>query len=306
MSQITPIVPPIENNNISPWLINGLLPRNQVVLLDGCAAVGKTALLALLSQRIIDDNKKRTILYLSSKRQTPGRDLFLHRQRVNFGQLQALHFDHENKLLQSRSIYVDLIQCIGQAIQEKQPHCLMIDGLDELLDSAPDADAKLSRQFWAALHRFAEGFQCTIIVTRNQGFHETRAYGHFTRAGSDLCHFALAMHWHPQSTSQRIVTICRHHTGPIGRQFHMKFTNDRGAELTDMQTSQHLRPAKTPPHDLPIKPARQQTKPAEPSNPTPVPTISNINPPHPELIIPSNYENRAHERTNAPIKSVAA
>jgi archaellum biogenesis ATPase FlaH len=255
MSLVTPLRPPVENN-INPWLLDGLLPRNQVVLLDGYASVGKTALLALLSQKITEQNKKRTILYLSSDRQTESRDLFLHRQRANYGQLHAVTFDRVPRPLQSRQIYHDLLNCITDAITEKQPHCMIIDGLEDMLAEAPAADAKLSRSFWQSLHDLARHCQCTIIVTRSQGFHESRAYGHFTRIGSDLCSFALAMHYHPKSPAERVVTIIRHKLGPIGKQFHLKFTNDK-AELLAKQSSENVRPAKSPAHDIPVKPSKQ-------------------------------------------------
>lgn len=288
MSLVTPLRPPVENN-INPWLLEGLLPRNQVVLLDGYASVGKTALLALLSQRITEQNRKRTILYLSSQRQTQSRDLFLQRQRANFSQLHAVTFDQEARPLQSRHIYVDLLNCITEALREKQPHCMIIDGLEDILADAPTADARISRQFWQLLHELANRFQCTIIVTRNQGFHESRAYGHFTRIGSDLCSFALAMHWHPKSPAERVVTIIRHKLGPIGKQFHLKFTGDQ-ADLLEKQPTEHVRPAKSPAHDLPTKPSKQ---PAAKTPPAMEPTTSTIQ----TTTTPANYENRAHEVT---------
>lgn len=296
MSQVIALRPPVENSNGSAWLLEGLLPRNQVVLLDGYAAVGKTALLALLSQRITEQNKKRTVLYLSSKRQVQSRDLFLQKQRANFGQLHAMTFDYEAQPLQSRMVYQMLLECIEEGLIQQKPHCLMIDGLDELLSEAPSADAKLSRLFWSTLHQLAERFQCTILITRSQGFHECRAYGHFTRIGSDLCPFALAMHYHPKAVAQRVVTIIRHKLGPIGKQFHMNFTSDR-AELHEKAASENVRPAKTPPHDVPMKPAKNQAKPVseaeEPIEPKAIATPATITP-------APNYENRAHEN---PIKA---
>ncbi len=286
MSLVTPLRPPVDNN-INPWLLDGLLPRNQVVLLDGYASVGKTALLALLSQKITEQNRKRSILYLSSDRQTESRDLFLHRQRANYGQLHAVTFDRVPRPLQSRQIYHDLLNCITDAITEKQPHCMIIDGLEDMLAEAPAADAKLSRSFWQSLHDLARHRQCTIIVTRTQGFHESRAYGHFTRIGSDLCGFALAMHYHPKSPAERVVTIIRHKFGPIGKQFHLKFTNDK-AELMGKQASENVRPAKSPAHDIPAKPAKQPK--AEPAS-TVGPKATTIQ----TTTIPNNYENRAHE-----------
>jgi hypothetical protein len=296
MSLVTPLRPPVENN-INPWLLDGLLPRNQVVLLDGYASVGKTALLALLTERITDQNKKRSILYLSSDRQTESRDLFLHRQRANFGQLHAVSFDLTARPLQSRQVYVDLITCIGEALVDKRPHCMIIDGMEEILADALVADAKMSRQFWNALHELARRCECTIIVTRNQGFHESRAYGHFTRIGSDLCSFALAMHYHPKSPAERVVTIIRHKLGPIGKQFHLKFTNDK-AELLAKQSSENVRPAKSPAHDIPVKPTRQPkaepTPTIEPKTTTIQTTTTPTNP---------NYENRAHEAM--PVQPIA-
>jgi archaellum biogenesis ATPase FlaH len=294
MSQISSIRPPVENN-INPWLLDGLLPRNLVVLLDGFAGVGKTALLALLTQKITEQNKKRTVLYLSSPRQMSSRDIFLQRQRASFGQLHAVSFHPQEKSLQNRQVFIDLLDCIVHSLHEKQPHCMIIDGLEDLL-AEELADARLSRQFWQTLHRLAESTQCTIIVTRNKGFHESRAYGHFTRAASELCSFALAMHWHPQSTAERVVTIARHRLGPVGKQFHLKFADNR-AELLEKTHAENVRPARTPPHALPPKPVKTPGK-QDPSStntatepvPAQISTVS-ITP----LPVPNNDEKRAHE-----------
>lgn len=295
MTAVTPIRPPVENNT-NPWLLDGLLPRNEVIFLDGSAGVGKTALLALLSQQITEQNKKRTILYLSSPKQVKTRDTFLHRQRANFGQLHAVDFNLQTKPLQSRHIYADVILCIIAEIREKRPHCLIIDGLDDFFAEAPAADGKISRMFWGHLHDLAAECQCTIIVTRTQGFHEPRAYGHFTRTGSDSCSFALCMHYHPKSSGERVVTIIRHRFGPIGKQFHLKFAGDR-AELVEKQASENVRPAKSPAHAIPEKPAKQPKQETAPSQEIPC---------HPEGEAPADpqtiqdmstinkNENRAH------------
>ncbi len=291
MSQVTPLRLSVDSNNVNTWLLDGLLPRNDVVLLDGNASVGKTALLALLSQRITDQNKKRSVLYLSSTRQTKSRDLFLQKQRANLGQLHTVSFDYEAQPLQSRVVYQMLLECIEEGLIQQKPHCLMIDGLDELLGDGPAADLKLSRQFWKELHSFAERYQCTILITRSQGFHEPRAYGHFNRIGSDMCNFALTMHYHPKAVAQRVVTIMRHRFGPIGKQFHLQFTSEK-TELHEKTQPEHVRPAKTPPHDVPVKATKTQVKQvvevAEPVEPMTSETNATITP-------AANYENRAHE-----------
>jgi hypothetical protein len=256
MSQAHPLRPVNLNNNINPWLLEGVLPRNQVILLDGFAGVGKTALLALLSQKITEQNKKRTILYLSSPKQAASRDVFLQRQKAHFAQLQAVDFQYEEKPLQSRQIYADMLLFIVESLKNNQPHCMIIDGLDDYFADAIPADAKLSRDFWVNLNKAAERFQCTLIITRQQGFHEPRTYGHFTRAGSDHCNFALSMHYHPKAANERVVTIMRHRMGPIGKQFHLKFMGDQ-AELVEKQKADHVRPVKSPAHDLPVKPVKQ-------------------------------------------------
>jgi hypothetical protein len=97
------------------------------------------------------------------------------------------------------------------------------------------------------------------------------------------------MHYHPKSPAERVVTIIRHKLGPIGKQFHLKFTNDK-AELLAKQSSENVRPAKSPAHDIPVKPSKQ---PKAKHTPIAEPKTTTIQ----TTTMPTNYENRAHEVT---------
>lgn len=250
-----PVLKPIDFSNTpnSPrWLLKDLLPAQELVVLDGSTGVGKTLTLAVLSEQISKMNGQG-VVYLSSQDQQKSRNFFLRRQQAHNKNIKAIDFTPT--VPDSDFALRELLNCIGETLNEHEPSVFILDGIEELLGYQTEMKAELSHSFWNALRRYAEDYCCTIIVTRNQGLHESRSYGPFTKLGSDHARFALAMHWHPHAPEERILTVIKHQFGPIGKQFHLQFDNQR-AVLKAVEKDHYQRPAKSAPTYQATKPTR--------------------------------------------------
>lgn len=250
-----PVLKPIDFSNTphSPrWLLKDLLPAHELVVLDGSTGVGKTLTLAVLSDQISKLNGQG-VVYLSSQDQQKSRNVFLNRQQGHSKNIKAIDFIPS--VPDSDFALRELLNCIGETLNEHEPSVFILDGIEELLGYQTEMKSELSHSFWNKLRRYAEDYCCTIIVTRNQGLHESRSYGPFTKLGSDHARFALAMHWHPHAPAERILTVIKHQFGPIGKQFHLQFENNQ-ATLKAVEKDHYQRPAKSAPTYQTTKPAR--------------------------------------------------
>jgi archaellum biogenesis ATPase FlaH len=228
------------------WLIDPILPRQELVLLDGAAGVGKTmALCNLASTMSVQPNQK--VVFVSSPEQKLARSTFLKHQERDYTKLGAVEFNPTVQPLDGKKpLHQTFVQFITETIYEHAPKCLMIDGLDEMLSPGDEADTKLSREFWQSLRTLAHTTDCTILVSRSSGMHESRTYGAFTKAGTDLARFILTMHWHPESMDKRLLNVAKHQFGPIGRQAIIQFENKRATTCCPPDMEDYVKPAKSP------------------------------------------------------------
>lgn len=247
MNSVYPMKCP-EANQSTTWHLPALLPQGELVLLDGAAGIGKSIFAAQLAALLTRQSDKQKVIYISSPEQQQTRERFLHMQQARFEQLQAVDYLPltVSMLDTMLPLHQHFISFVSDLLQAERPVCLIIDSLDELLSQGAEADARQCREFWINLRELASKHQCTIIVPRQQGLHETRQYGAMTKAGSELARFVLAMHWHPLSPAKRVVCVARHQTGAMGQQFHLQFDADGNMAIHEMKESQHVRPAKSP------------------------------------------------------------
>ncbi len=228
------------------WLLDPIMPRRELVLFDGAAGVGKTMALCTFAG-ILSQQPHEKVVFVSSPEQKLARATFLKRQKPDYAALGSVEFAPTLQLLDGKKpLHLTFLNFITETIEEHQPTCIMVDGLDEMLSPGDEADARLSREFWHALRDLAQQKSCSIVVSRSSGMHESRTYGAFTKAGTDLCRFILTMHWHPEAMDKRLVNVAKHQFGPIGQQIIMHFDNQRAVINCPPDMEDYVKPAKSP------------------------------------------------------------
>lgn len=245
MAVFTPLIPdaPAPVN----WLIEGLLPQGQLVLLDGAAGVGKSIFAAHLAAAL-PNPAKRKILYISSDDQYDLRGDHLATQQADH------EFIHEAEFNSPTFAGIENPPCIVKRFVaflrehvQAEPHLfVVIDDLEELLEPYGNITPEQWRTLWNDLRRLAEGCKCTLLIPHRQGLNETRQYGPFTKLGSEVARYILTMHWHPIHPNQRVVSVAKHQTGPMGAQWHLQFTPAGTIQLNQAAMYEHVRPAKSP------------------------------------------------------------
>lgn len=228
------------------WLIEPILPTRDVILLDGAAGCGKTMTLATFAS-CLSHKPDQKIIFISSPEQKLARATFLKSQARDYTRLGSVEFSPSLPSLDGkRPLHLTFLNFVTDTIVEHSPTCLMIDGLDEMLSPGDEADAKLSREFWTSLRELAAQSNCSIIVSRSSGMHESRNYGAFTKAGTDLARFILTLHWHPEAMDKRLVCVAKHQFGPIGRQTIIQFDGKRALLCCMPDMEDYVKPAKSP------------------------------------------------------------
>ncbi len=228
------------------WLMDPILPGRELVLFDGAAGVGKTMALCTFAG-ILSKQPHEKVVFVSSPEQKLARASFLKRQKPDYKALGSVEFAPAVQLLDGKKpLHPTFLQFVTETIEEHQPTCIMVDGLDEMLSPGDEADAKLSREFWQALRELARDKGCSIVVSRSSGMHESRTYGAFTKAGTELCRFILTMHWHPEAMDKRLVNVAKHQFGPIGQQIIIHFDNARAVINCSPDREDYVKPAKSP------------------------------------------------------------
>lgn len=248
-SEMMPVIPVAQKRQ---WLIPGLLPLGEVVLLDGATGVGKSIfsahLVAAVADRI-EEPAGRKILYISSDDQLEVRDHFLLAQEAHTDQVFEAFYDPPAGMqsMEPRPSHVShLCHYIREQLKAFQPQLVVIDALEELLAGNGPTEAEDWQAFWRELHCLARRHRCTLIIPRRQGLHEPRQYGSFTKTGTEMARFILTMHWHPVYPRQRILSIARDTFGCIGEQYHLTFDPTGRLSCRQVAIHEHVRPAKSP------------------------------------------------------------
>jgi hypothetical protein len=200
------------------WIIEDFLPRGEVTLLDGPSGVGKTAFVTSLAAQLTKVGDR--ILFISSENQLEPRNDFLTVQGADASRL----IDYPLPPFDLEQTHDSILS--GLEIEGDHPSIIVLDGLEELMSIGREATLKQSLSFWRHLQKYAREKRCAIIVTRPHGLCDHREFGQFQKAGTDLCRFGLAMHWHPDDEDRRVVTVARHQQGRVGKQCHLFFEGD--------------------------------------------------------------------------------
>lgn len=237
---------PAQPVKVQRWLIPNFIPRGELVLLDGISGVGKSLLSANLAG-FFSQGKEKLVLVLTSPQQRGMMIEFLAHQKPNYDFLRGLEYHPEAANAESTSsIAPHLLQFIEAAVKEHKPALLFIDSLEELLELGGETDTRQLIDFWTGLRTLAHTHDCTLVIPRQNGLHENRQYGPFTRLGSDISRFGLAMHYHPINPNMRVVTIAKNLRGPVGEQTHVTIFVDGQAAFVCTDPFEHVKPSRSP------------------------------------------------------------
>ncbi len=247
MSQVTPVAP-VSPRPQRRWLIDQFLPQGELVLLDGATGVGKSSVcanIAAYASRLCSMNAIGPVLYLSSPDQEDLREHHLSVNDPDYSHIMQAKFDpgeedDRHQLISKLKLF------IADMMKEHRPRLIIIDNVESLLGDPEKADLFYSTRFWQFLRKMCLLTGITVLITRLRGMHETRAYGHFVRQGTQAADYIMTLHWHPILPEKRVLTIARNLRGPVGDQWHLRFFPD-GRYMPMICTPQeHVRPAKAP------------------------------------------------------------
>lgn len=228
------------------WLYPDLLPVGELVLLDGAPGVGKSLICSALATCFsIRLNETKPVLYISSPQQRELLIEFLALQEPVYNLIKGVHFDPAAHNAEA-SLVQPILDCVDASLKEHQPLMFVIDSLEELLQLGCEPQPRELALLWQSLRTLAQKHRCTLLIPRKNGLHESRAYGPFTRLGSEAARFALTMHWHPIDPSIRVITTARNQRGTVGEQTHVHIRSNGIVYLTYTDAHEHIQPSRSP------------------------------------------------------------
>jgi hypothetical protein len=236
------------------WYWNHLIPKHQLVLLDGDDKVGKTLLTASIGALLASLPEMRSpgsILYANIKdQQRILAEQLLWQKPDSLDPFRHIDLDELPRHPKS-NILVELIPFLQRYLKEFSTRLLFLDGLDQFLkDHLADQETQPTpidyEVFWRALRELSEVSKCTIFVTRRDGLHQSRSYGPFTRLGSQIAPIVLTMMWHPTDPAQRIITLKQNQRGPTNQQFHLAISPAGYVVIGEVENHHVLKPARSP------------------------------------------------------------
>jgi hypothetical protein len=235
-AELRPFAPP--QTKAQTWLLPGLLPRGELVLLEGAASVGKSLLAAAFAARVSQDDA--CTLLTASPSSSEVLAVHLAHQEPQFDKLRELVWYADRDGKQDFAAEESLTK-LQNHLEQHQPPLLVLDSLEESLAILAGEKERKLREFWSQLVALARQHGTTILVlARPQGRRGTARVAR-TAAGAARAVFTLA--WHPTDPTQRVLTRTRDLTAPAGAQWHVTLDPDGRADWTEAAPADHVAPA---------------------------------------------------------------
>src|SRR6185369_9349598 len=158
-TELRPMTPPQPKT--AAWLLPGLLPKGELVLLEGQPGVGKSLLAAAFAAKISHDDACTLLTASTSSSETLATHLA--RQEPHYEKLHELLWYAERDGKKDYAAEEALTK-LQHHLEHHKPPLLVLDSLEESLAIlAGEKEAKL-REFWANLVTLARHHNTTILV----------------------------------------------------------------------------------------------------------------------------------------------
>jgi hypothetical protein len=241
---------PKQRQHQPQWYVPNLLPQGELVLLDGDPKVGKTLITAGLGaflELFTEMHHPGSILFANTAEQQENLVDYLLNQRDDLDHFR--HVDLE-ELSQEGHVLETLIPFLEHELKQNNTRFLFLDGLEQFIisrldEESPPPSITAYLVFWRQLRELAVVNNCTILVTRTDGLHQSRAYGSFTKAGSRIAPIIFTLHWHPSDPARRLLTLVHNQRGYPGNQFQAHITPDGLVRLVEAESHHVLKPPKS-------------------------------------------------------------
>jgi hypothetical protein len=237
---------PLPSSTPEPsWLLDGLLPAGQLVILDGPTGVGKTLLAAALLSSI-DHADERPFWIAAPDELEPLATRHLLRHGIKPDAIRLIATEEDNFMFTSDTADEEALAFCDLLFYEGRPSILVIDGLEQTFPFLEKLPADRQRAFFRELRRLAAHWNSTFLITR------TRSEGRLARAADEAARVILQLSWHPYDRAQRLLTVTKNQLAPAGAQFQITITNGH-ATWQEPAEADYL-PQATSPQPVPRKP----------------------------------------------------
>jgi archaellum biogenesis ATPase FlaH len=235
-TELRPMTPP--QPKAPAWLLPGLLPRGELVLLEGAASVGKSLLAAAFAARISHDDA--CTLLTASPSSSEILATHLARQQPQYEKVHELcwYADRDGK---NDFAAEEALTKLQAHLEQHQPPVLVIDSLEESCTILAGEKEKKLREFWANLVTLARHHGTTILVlARPQG---RRGTARVARTAAEAAKVVFALAYHPTDATIRVLTRTRDLTAPAGAQWHLSIDADGRLDWTEAGLADHVVPS---------------------------------------------------------------
>jgi len=243
-SHLHPLVPPSCRE--TAWLIPGLLPVGEVVMLEGGPGLGKTLLATAWAARLSRDGAGQGTAALILTASIRAAELGLGqlaRHEPDFSRLHAIDWTATARDENGRreAVVEEMIFHIEQHLEQNHPRLLIIDSLDEAFSVLATEPAHRQRHFWSQMVAAARRHGCTILLLTRQCSKRDRA-GRVASLAADFARCVFSLGWHPADASLRVLTRTRDLFSPAGVQWHVAIDEAGQADCHPTNDHDHVPP----------------------------------------------------------------